>query len=244
MDQGRSLGHHACGTCQMGNEPHCTDTSKLKNSDAVLDSSFRVHGVDKLRVVDASIFPNIPGYFIATPTFMIGEKAADVLLEDCHSYPQQLEAVEAAAIMARRNAAKPDSQPTQPNTAKLPKDTIGLALSGGGIRSATFCLGVIQALAKCKRLRDIDIVSSASGGGYIAAFLGRLFTRIHPDVSDKAARVESILKGSPKSTGCDAMPSTLTAVVVETPCSMRPSCCATWPPSIFGWASCCSACSG
>jgi choline dehydrogenase-like flavoprotein len=191
-------GHHACGTCQMGNEPHCTDTSKLKNSDAVLDSSFRVHGVNKLRVVDTSIFPDIPGYFIATPTFMIGEKAADVLLDDCDDYPQQLEAVEAAAILARRIAVDRDDKTPETDTAKLPKDTIGLALSGGGIRSATFCLGVIQALAKYHRLRDIDIVSSASGGGYIAAFLGRLFTRIHPNVSDKAARVESILKGSPE----------------------------------------------
>jgi choline dehydrogenase-like flavoprotein len=49
---------------------------------AVLDSRFRVHGVRGLRVVDASVFPKIPGYFILAPIFMVSEKAADTLLED------------------------------------------------------------------------------------------------------------------------------------------------------------------
>jgi choline dehydrogenase len=48
----------------------------------VLDGDFRVHGVDGLRVVDASVFPRIPGFFIAAPIFMIAEKAADVILAD------------------------------------------------------------------------------------------------------------------------------------------------------------------
>lgn len=47
----------------------------------------------------------------------------------------------------------------------------GLALSGGGIRSASFCLGVIQALAKADRLDDIDYLSTVSGGGYIGGAL-------------------------------------------------------------------------
>lgn len=47
---------------------------------AVLDSQFRVRGTKNLRVVDASVFPDIPGLFIAIPTLMIGEKAADVIL--------------------------------------------------------------------------------------------------------------------------------------------------------------------
>ena len=48
---------------------------------------------------------------------------------------------------------------------------IGLALSGGGIRSAIFSLGVIQALARHGILRDVDYVSTVSGGGYIGAAL-------------------------------------------------------------------------
>ena len=45
----------------------------------------------------------------------------------------------------------------------------GLALSGGGIRSATFCLGVLQALNAAKILQRIDYLSTVSGGGYIGA---------------------------------------------------------------------------
>ncbi len=43
----------------------------------------------------------------------------------------------------------------------------GLCFSGGGIRSATFCLGVLQALASKQKLRRFDYLSSVSGGGYI-----------------------------------------------------------------------------
>jgi choline dehydrogenase-like flavoprotein len=45
-----------------------------------LTSDFRVHHTKNLRVVDASIFPRIPGFFIASAVYMIGEKAADVIL--------------------------------------------------------------------------------------------------------------------------------------------------------------------
>src|SRR5581483_9540658 len=75
----------------------------------------------------------------------------------------------------------------------IPTDTVGLALSGGGVRSATFCLGVLQALAKRDRLRGIDFLSTVSGGGYIGAFLGRLYTRIQANVADPAGRVSDIL---------------------------------------------------
>ena len=46
---------------------------------AVVDSAFRVYGTSWLRVVDASVFPRIPGFFIVTPTYMISEKASDVI---------------------------------------------------------------------------------------------------------------------------------------------------------------------
>lgn len=47
----------------------------------------------------------------------------------------------------------------------------GLALSGGGIRSATFSLGVLQALARAEKLASFDYLSTVSGGGYIGAWL-------------------------------------------------------------------------
>lgn len=52
--------------------------------------------------------------------------------------------------------------------------TVGLALSGGGIRSATFNLGILQALSRSGLLPRIDYLSSVSGGGYIASCLSWL----------------------------------------------------------------------
>ncbi|NMG68124.1 hypothetical protein GPA19_24650, partial [Azoarcus indigens] len=53
----------------------------------------------------------------------------------------------------------------------------GLALSGGGIRSATFNLGLLQALAAQGLLKPFGYLSTVSGGGYIGSFLGRLYHR-------------------------------------------------------------------
>lgn len=64
-------GHHACGTCRIGRE-----------GDSVLDSRFRVWGTKGLRVVDASVFPRIPGLFILSAVYMIAEKASDAIIED------------------------------------------------------------------------------------------------------------------------------------------------------------------
>jgi choline dehydrogenase len=66
-------GHHASCTCPIG-----ADDDAM----AVLDSNFRVRGVQGLRVVDASVFPKIPGFYIALPIYMISEKAADVIIND------------------------------------------------------------------------------------------------------------------------------------------------------------------
>jgi choline dehydrogenase-like flavoprotein len=63
-------GHHACGTCAIG----------PVESGGVLSSDFSVHRTQKLRVVDASVFPRIPGFFIVSAIYMIAEKAADVIL--------------------------------------------------------------------------------------------------------------------------------------------------------------------
>jgi len=66
-------GHHASCTCKMG---------PATDSMAVVDSRFRVHGAKNLRVVDASVFPRIPGFFIVSSVYMISEKASDVIMED------------------------------------------------------------------------------------------------------------------------------------------------------------------
>ncbi|MBW3599429.1 MAG: patatin-like phospholipase family protein, partial [Planctomycetes bacterium] len=55
---------------------------------------------------------------------------------------------------------------------------VGLALSGGGIRSGSFNLGFLQALYERKILRHVDYLSTVSGGGYVGAFFASLAT--HP----------------------------------------------------------------
>jgi len=71
--QNEAWGHHASCTNKIG-----PDADPM----AVLDSRFRVRKTQGLRVVDASVFPKIPGYFIVTPIYMISEKASDVIRED------------------------------------------------------------------------------------------------------------------------------------------------------------------
>jgi choline dehydrogenase len=62
-------GYHYCGTCKMG-------TDEL----AVVDGQLRVRGVDRLRVIDASIMPVVPNANLNASSIMIGEKGADLIL--------------------------------------------------------------------------------------------------------------------------------------------------------------------
>jgi choline dehydrogenase len=77
--QNNAWGHHASCTNKIG-----ADDDPL----AVLDSQFRVRGTTGLRVVDASVFPKIPGYFIVSAIYMISEKATDAVLADATAGPK------------------------------------------------------------------------------------------------------------------------------------------------------------
>jgi choline dehydrogenase-like flavoprotein len=74
-------GHHASCSCAMG----------TADENSVLDSKFCVRGTRRLRVVDASVFPRIPGFFIAAAVYMIAEKAADVILRDAVSMQRAMQ---------------------------------------------------------------------------------------------------------------------------------------------------------
>lgn len=71
MDE--AFSHHASSSCRMG---------PAGDRSSCVDSKFRVIGVDNLRVVDASVFPRVPGAMPNGPTFTISRKAYEVILED------------------------------------------------------------------------------------------------------------------------------------------------------------------
>jgi len=71
--------HHPCGTCRMGTD-----------KDAVVDGSLRLHGIERLRVADASVMPDLVGGNINATVIMIAEKAADLIVGRPAPRPAQL----------------------------------------------------------------------------------------------------------------------------------------------------------
>lgn len=88
--------------------------------------------------------------------------------------PPKVRKVEQEYIDQRRKAVKLNN--------KKSDQPVGLALSGGGIRSATFALGVLQKLASKNSLRLVDYMITVSGGGYIGSCLSSLMSFPEPDI--------------------------------------------------------------
>jgi hypothetical protein len=96
----------------------------------------------------------------------------------------------AGAVKTADESAISSTAPATEATGTAPdvdgkRPIIGLAFSGGGIRSATFNLGVMQGLAKFKLLRQIDYLSTVSGGGFIGSWL---ITWIKPPVPKRFSK--------------------------------------------------------
>lgn len=103
---------------------------------------------------------------------------------------EQYQAEQARIRLRRKNLKTEIGKVSARDNNEIPRSVWGLALSGGGIRSATFGLGVLQAMARAKApeirsespyvntgflLPHFDYLSTVSGGGYIGAFYGSLF---------------------------------------------------------------------
>ncbi|MFO1300695.1 MAG: hypothetical protein U1F17_09980 [Burkholderiaceae bacterium] len=106
-------------------------------------------------------------------------------------FPAEFSQRELAVVRARRAALG------LPFTDGETTGRVGLAISGGGIRSATFALGVLQSLARLGRLRHVDYLSTVSGGGYIGSFLGSLYLPAAARNGAAAAATSSPAASSP-----------------------------------------------
>ncbi len=90
-----------------------------------------------------------------------------------------------SCLQERRLAAGPKGIATDD-----PTDIAGIALSGGGIRSATFCLGVLQALARRRVLHGFDYLSTVSGGGFVGSWLSAwIVRRANPGYTDDIPQI-------------------------------------------------------
>ncbi len=112
-------------------------------------------------------------------------------------YPAKVESAENILINARRVRAElqppaPVDGPQRASVEEPPPNIAGLALSGGGIRSATFCLGVLQALAKAGVLKRLDYLSTVSGGGYVGSFIGAWIAREGNTVGDVEQKLATL----------------------------------------------------
>lgn len=88
--------YHPSCTCKMGQGP-----------DAVVDPELRVHGLERLRVVDSSIMPEITNGNLNAPTIMIGEKASDMILGRPGLEPSNADFFVAADWETRQRSGKP-----------------------------------------------------------------------------------------------------------------------------------------
>lgn len=96
---------------------------------------------------------------------------------------------EEVRLLAARRAGGPDVGATEIH------DAVGMAISGGGIRSATFALGVTNVMARHGVLMDVDVMSTVSGGGYLGSFITSVLNDNDAQVGLKPGKLPFAAKG-------------------------------------------------
>ena len=127
---------------------------------------------------DADLGPPIAAGLSREVRLKEGELHPD-LANEKFATADEIDAAEHAAILQRREAVAQEEERAQDPPARDPNEqtkpqvmnATGLCLSGGGIRSATFCLGIVQVLARKGLFSRFDYLSTVSGGGYLGSFL-------------------------------------------------------------------------
>ncbi len=120
-------------------------------------------------------------------------KVASALGDEHFAQPADIDAAEHAFIHARRRSAGTEFA-AGAGEGKL-FNAAGLCLSGGGIRSATFCLGIVQVLAREGLLAQFDYLSTVSGGGYLGSFLSSCLGTEPTDENDRQEEASSGVRG-------------------------------------------------
>ena len=115
--------------------------------------------------MNQSFLDSHPEYIDSIPAPCTG--TAEERLARAKEAEKALFKAESEYILRRRATCQQDPVPSSDSV--LPGDLIGLALSGGGIRSATFSLGIMQSCARHGILSRVDYLSTVSGGGYIGS---------------------------------------------------------------------------
>jgi hypothetical protein len=115
---------------------------------------------------------------------------------------EDIDRAEHAAILERRNALAREDElaqkpPADPSLLEAPlRNAAGLCLSGGGIRSATFCLGIVQVLARKGLFARFDYLSTVSGGGYFGSFLTAFLGTAAQDPADAPGGIRKTIKAA------------------------------------------------
>lgn len=114
---------------------------------------------------DARLLLEVPSAGFANEGTARGQLRYGIQVSGRHSEQvASMNAAERQLINARRGDASA-------NLGAPVHDAVGLAISGGGIRAATFALGIVQVLARRGILQSVDVMSTVSGGGYLGCFM-------------------------------------------------------------------------